>query len=136
MQPGVRRHQGRDRRGLSLSTFVAVVLVCLFLMAGLVIDGGAQVSAERRAQVVAAQAARAGADAAAAQRLAGGSGVPAAIAAANTVLSSQGVSGEVQVSAGVLTVTTSVTTPTVFLSLLGQSAVIGHGRASAVLIRS
>lgn len=128
--------RGQPERGLSLSTFVAVVLVCLFLMAGLVIDGGAQVSAERRAQVVAAQAARAGADAAAAQRLAGGSGISEALAAADQVLKAQGVSGQATVSAGVLTVTTSVTTPTIFLSLVGQSSVQGRGRASAVLIRS
>ena len=44
-------HPGRrpcpDERGVSLSAFVAVVVVALLAMGGLVIDGGAQSSARR-----------------------------------------------------------------------------------------
>ena len=32
----------RDQRGMSLSVFVAVVVLALLLVAGLVVDGGAQ----------------------------------------------------------------------------------------------
>lgn len=122
-------------RGASMSVFLVVVVMALFLIAGLVIDGGAQVTCERRAEVVAAQAARAGVDASAAARLSGGTGTADAVLAARRVLASQGVTGTVSLNAGVLHVTTSVSTETTFLSLLGKFTVTGSGDASAVLVR-
>lgn len=61
----------RDQRGLSLSPFLVILLPALLVMIGLVVDGGAQAAAARHAERVAASAARAGSDAAAADRLSG-----------------------------------------------------------------
>lgn len=125
-----------DERGASLSVLVVVVMMALFLVAGLVVDGGAKVSAVRRAESVAAHAARAGADAGAVGRAAGtGVDVGAVRAASAGVLAERGVAGDVVVEAGEVRVTTRVEERTVFLSAIGIDAVAGTGDATAVLVR-
>lgn len=126
----------RDQRGVSLSAFFAVVVLGLLLMAGLVVDGGAQAVAGRRAELLASAAARAGADATAASRLAGEpADVSAAVAAAQQVLSaSADVTGEVQVAAGRIRVTTRSGADTVLLSLIGIRRLDAHGSAEAELV--
>lgn len=124
-------HEDVDERGVSLSAMVAVVLVALFLVAGLVIDGGAKVRASREAEVVAAQVARAGSDAGAAERVVGRDGSATALTAARAALARHPeVAGEVSMAEGQLRVTTSTSAETTFLSLLGINRV--HGRGSAV----
>ena len=125
-----------NQRGVSLSSFFAVLVLALLLVAGLVVDGGAQALAARRAELLASAAARAGADATATSRLAGQSpDVAAAVAAAQRVLAADSeVSGEVTVVAGRIRVTTTGAARTVFLSLIGIPRLEVRGSAEAELV--
>lgn len=125
-----------NQRGVSLSSFFAVVVLALLLVAGLVVDGGAQAVAARRAELVASAAARAGADATAASRLAGEkTDVAAAVTAARQVLSaSEDVTGDVEVVASRIRVTTTSGADTVLLSLIGIPRLDAHGSAEAELV--
>jgi hypothetical protein len=125
----------RDQRGLSMSSFVAVVVFALILVAGLVVDGGAQAVAARRAELVASSAARAAADETAAARLAGRRpDAGAAIAAAQRVLSASGdVTGDVRLVAGRVEVRTTSSTEPVFLTLIGIRQLTARGSADADL---
>ena len=136
MSARVARRRRHAQRGLSLSAFVVVSVLGLILIAGLVIDGGQQLAATRRAESTAAAAARAGANAAAGEQLGGGAAGPRAIAAAQAVLDASGVAGQVRLIDGRVRVDTSVTAPTIFLSILGYDAVTGHGSATAEVVRS
>lgn len=126
----------RNQRGMSLSSFVVLVIPALLIVAGLVVDGGAQAVAARRAELVASAAARAAADATATDRLAGrkpDSG--AAIAAAQGVLTASGdVEGHVELVGGRVRVTTSSGADAVFLSLIGIQRLPAHGSAEAELV--
>lgn len=131
------RAQRRDERGQALSGFVAVVLVALFLTAGLVIDGGSQAAAARRAQGAAAEAARAAVDEGAVARVAGDPMSPSSVrASAESVLHDRGVQGSVTVDGTVVHVATSQTVPTHFLGLIGIGTLTAHGEASADLRES
>lgn len=124
----------RDQRGQALSSFVAVVVAALLLVAGLVVDGGAKVSAARTAQAAASAAARAGVDAGATSRAAGARvDVGAVTAAARGVLAERGAAGTVAVVGGRVTVEARVSTPTVFLGLIGISRLDAAGSASSEL---
>lgn len=127
----------RDERGQSVSVFVLVVSGALIMTAGLVIDGGQQVTASGRAESSASGAARAAADAAATPELAGSSGVAAAVTAARAYLAGEpGVSGSVSVAAGVVHVQTHASAPTLFLSVIGIDQVSAVGSADANLVAS
>ncbi|MFV0406532.1 MAG: hypothetical protein ACK5LN_06880 [Propioniciclava sp.] len=125
----------RDDRGQALSSFFAVVMVALFLTAGLVIDGGAKSAASRVAHGAAAEAARAAVDAGARAR-AGGRPVDlgAVQAAGRDVLTVRGVEGAVTVRAGRVKVTTAKTVDTLFLGLVGVPTLTAHAEASAMLL--
>lgn len=124
----------RDERGQSLSALVAVVLVALFLVTGLVVDGGRQVAAARSAESGAAQAARAASDQSATTRASGtGLDVGAVRAAGQRVLAERRLTGEVSVVGGQVRVTARSSSPTLFLSLVGIATVSGAGEATAVL---
>lgn len=128
------RGRQRDQRGQALSAFVAVVLTALFGVAGLVIDGGAKSAAKAEAESVAAHAARAAVDASARARAIGLPPDAAEVTRAGTrVLADRGVTGEVRIQDGVVRVTTSTTTRTVFLSLIGITSLQAEGEATAVL---
>ena len=118
--PGRRRRAlaGADR-GVSFTTLVVGLLPMFLVLCGLVVDGADHACAERGATVVAAQAARAGADAAAAIELAGGDGSVAAAAAARHTLSAGRVQGSVEVSGGRLHVRVDDSVDTVFLGIIG-----------------
>ena len=125
---------GRDQRGQALSSFVAVVLVALFGVAGLVVDGGARSAAKAEAESVAAHAARAAVDAGVRHRAAGRPvDVGAVRAAGQQVLADRGIVGEVTVEAGRVTVATRTRTRTVFLSLIGVAELRASGDATAQL---
>ncbi|WP_040160821.1 hypothetical protein [Nigerium massiliense] len=132
-----KRRDDRDERGHSLTVFVAVVVAALILMAGLVVDGGAQSAASRKAHQVAAQAARAGTDAGATAR-AGGREADSAemLAAARQVLAGSGVQGTATVSGGAVEVRTRVSTDTVFLSIIGIRTLSAEADATSVLLAS
>lgn len=126
----------RDQRGQALSAFVAVVLSALFGVAGLVVDGGAKSAATAEAKAVAAHAARAAVDASARARATGTPlDVGAVTAAGAQVLTDRGVTGQVTITDGVVRVTTSTTTRTIFLSLVGITTLSASGEATAVLER-
>lgn len=126
----------RDSRGQALSVMVLVVTGALVLMAGLVVDGGQQVTATRRATAVAEQAARAATDAAAASALEGRPDPVVAAAAAREVLAAdRRVEGTVAVLPGLqVRVTTTSQTPTTFLSVIGIGTVSGGATATADLV--
>lgn len=134
-----RRHlalpRRRDERGQSVSVFVVVVMAALIMITGLVVDGGQKADAVSRAESVAAGAARAAGNAVAGQQIAGRSDVAAArLAAQNYLAGSPGISGEVEVSDGVVTVTTRTSSATIFLSIIGIDAVVGTGQAQVDVV--
>ncbi|MCW5952665.1 MAG: hypothetical protein KIT69_10435, partial [Propionibacteriaceae bacterium] len=104
------------------------------LMCGLVVDGGAQAEAARRAQSAAAMAARSALDSTATARLAGAEPeVGKAVAVARQVLAAHGVEGDITLRAGQVEVTTTAQVETVFLSLIGINTLRATGSATAEL---
>lgn len=140
-----RRHLSRAGAGDagSVSLLLAVFVLGLFAAAGLVVDGGGRVRAVQHADDVAAEAARAAAQAvspAAVQGRStgldtGGLDSASAAAAARAYLQDAGVQGQVSVSGGRVQVNTSVVYTPVLLSAAGAGPVTVHGRASARLAR-
>lgn len=126
---------GRSEAGFVAATVVALVM-SLFLVAGLVYDGGLAVAAHRRAFNEAAAAARAGAQAMKGSTIAGGpvdADPSAAAAAAHSYLASTGHSGSVTVSGDLVEVSVSFPYQTVILGAAGVNdiTVTGIGRARA-----
>jgi hypothetical protein len=125
----------REERGQALSVFVAVSVLALLLVCGLVVDGGAQAQAARRAQTAAGLAARAAIDTTATARLAGSEPEPGqAVAAARRVLAAHQVEGEISLRAGRVEVRTSTRVETIFLSLIGIDTLGATGSATADLL--
>lgn len=126
----------QDQRGVSMTSFVAVVVLALLMVAGLVVDGGAQAEAGRRAEVAAAAAARAAADETAAARLAGVAvDYGAARRAAQSMLAqSPGIRGTVKFQDGKVVVNTTTEVDTVFLSLIRIKQLSAKGSATAELV--
>ena len=123
------RKVAQDEKGQSFTAFVALTLSALFIVAGLVIDGGAQAAAVRKAEGAAARAARAGADAGVAARLAGTVDVAAVRAAAQESLQANGVTGLVQIHGVQVVVDTEIQVETSFLSLIGIKSLTAKGHA-------
>ncbi|MEU0214369.1 hypothetical protein RI578_41060 (plasmid) [Streptomyces sp. BB1-1-1] len=130
------RHALRDDRG-AMSLFVLVTIVALFLVAALVYDGAGKLRALTHAEGVAHEAARAGGQAVDAGKAISGQGVSvdrnAAVAAARTYLSREGVNGSVRVSedGGSLEVTVTETYTALYLG--GASGTVtGTGSANLV----
>lgn len=129
--------RSRSQRGASSSLLVAIIAPMLLVLVGLVVDGGGQLAAVRQAEAVAAQAARAGADASATQLIGQQASVAAAArAGAEEHLRRARIAGTVTVTDGVVTVNTTVPYRTVFLGIIGQHQLVGHGTASARLAGS
>ena len=128
---------GQADRG-SIAAYLVVIAVALFALAGLVLDGGAALTAHGRAADVAAQAARAGADALDGTSLrsptpAGLTANPAAArAAAQAVLSAADVQGEVTVTGSQVTVWAHAAKPTAILAIVGIDEVGGNATATAI----
>lgn len=128
------RGRPRDERGVSLSVFVATVVVALLAMGGLVMDGGALSVATRECQQVASEAARAAVDAGALRRAAGLSDDKSEMrAAAQGVLNAYGVAGEVAFEDGAVVVRTRATVETTFLSLIRINELRTDGESRAEL---
>ena len=136
----LRRVLANTERGLvtvwlSLASFVMIVLV------GLTVDLTGQVHAQQRARDIAAQAARAGGEqvnaAPAIRGLSATVNASQAVNAARAYLASSGMEGSVNLSNGTtLTVSTSDTYQTKFLSIVGLSGMRVSGSAEARLIRA
>lgn len=135
LTPRLRRALRDDRGAMSL--FVLVTVVALLAVAALVYDGAGKLRALTHAEGVAHEAARAGGQAVDAGKAISGGGVSvdrnAAVAAARTYLSREGVSGSVTVSedGGSLQVTVTESYHAIFLG--GASGTVtGHGSANLV----
>lgn len=128
---------GGSERGQSLSVLFAVVLPALLLVIGLVIDGGAQAGAARRAESAAAAAARAAVDATAASVLAGrGPDLVMAREAGLDVLAGYpDVTGEVRLVGGMVEIETIATVRTQVLMVIGITTLSASGQATAELRR-
>ena len=132
----VGRPAGQDG---SVSLFLVVAVLALFIAVGLVVDGGQKLRSTQRADDVAAEAARAGVQSV--QPASTVRGLPAqvnpeaAISAARHYLSVAGVAGTVTVTGGRVQVSTSISFTPAFLSLIGLGTQIVTGRASARLAR-
>ncbi|MDO5285852.1 MAG: pilus assembly protein TadG-related protein [Actinomycetia bacterium] len=122
--------QRHHDRGQSVTVFIAVAMVALLAVAGLVVDGGRRATTTRDLQLVAQQAARAGADSAAQLQINGDSG-SRATAGAQRFLAAAGVSGSARVRGTVIEVETRAQVPTVFLSVIGIRSLSASGWATA-----
>jgi len=123
----------------SITLFLAISAVGLLVLAGLAVDGAAKVRAVQRADRVAAEAARAAAQALDIAAVRNGDGIAvdrrAALRAAHEYLAVAGVEGSASIEgAARLTVVTHSSTPTVFLSLVGVPDMRVSGRADVVLV--
>ncbi len=134
-----------DSQTGSVSVLVAVLCLAMLLMAGLVVDGGRQLIAYRRAANDAEQAARAGAAALNPAALRGGSYTldpAAATAAAGRYLSAaaagqnglQITGSRVTVTGNTVTVQLTLRRTTTFLAVLGVTGLTATGRGRARLV--
>ena len=106
----------------SLTAFLAVLALGLFVLVGLVVDGGRALVARRQAVDVAEQAARVGADQLSVDALRSGQFVvdPASAASAVTnYLEATGATGTVSVTGNSVTVHIVHNTPTTVLGMIG-----------------
>jgi Flp pilus assembly protein TadG len=124
----------------SVALFMALFTVALIAVAGLVIDGGASLAARGRAHDVAAQAARAGADALSPQSLRASSpedlliDPAAAQAAAQQYLRAGHATGTVTVQGQDVTVTARIPRRAVILSAFGIRDISGTSTATATIL--
>ena len=131
------RVQHEPDRG-SITAYLLIMTVALVVLAGLVLDGGAALTAHGTAADTAQQAARAGADALDEQSLrasapAGLTTNPAAAReAAAAVLAAADVTGDITITATAVTVTARATTPTAILAIVGIDQVGGTATATAI----
>ena len=132
----VGRPAGQDG---SVSLFLVVAVLALFIAVGLVVDGGQKLRSTQRADDVAAEAARAGVQSVQPANTVRGqpaqANPEAAISAARHYLSVAGVAGTVTVTGGRVQVSTSISFTPAFLSLIGLGTQTVTGRASARLAR-
>lgn len=129
------RPRAQDEGQLTL--FFAIVVVGLLLVAGLVLDGGAQIRAAQRAQAIAEEAARAGAQTVDVDALMQGEATRLdphqARTAATAYLRTSGATGSVTAGTETVSVEVTLSEPTLFLSLIGISELSASGSATARL---
>lgn len=131
--------QSDSDRG-SVSLYLVVLFIGLFALAGLLLDGGRALAARGHAEAIAQQAARAGADALSNASLRAGGPTHLRLdpllarRAAQQVLDSAHVTGEISVDGIAVTVTAHASEPTVILSIVGVSRMGGTASATAQAI--
>jgi Flp pilus assembly protein TadG len=131
------RHGARPEEA-SISAFVALLLVAIFVLLGLVVDGGAAITAQQAAHDEAEQAARAGAGALSLDSLRAGVvqiDPSAAVAAAEAFTVAAGHRGVATASAGVVHVQVQYRIRTAILGIVGISSLPVSASASAVDVR-
>lgn len=125
--------------GGQVTAFVVVFTTALLLVAGLVIDGGAILTTKRQATDIAAQAARAGAQALSVDVLRGTGGQQLdpeqATAAAHAFLDRAGHPGTVTVTGDSVTVTVAIDQALAILGLGRDGQVTVSGQATARNVR-
>lgn len=123
----------------SISVVVAVLAPSLFLLAGLVVDGGTAIAARQRAAYVAEEAARIAANQVSIDSLRRDElpqiVLAEATAAAYQYLAQAGATGTVLVGAAEVEVTATITTPTILLGLLDVDQFTVTGNATARVIK-
>ena len=121
-----------------MSVFACGAIMALLIVAGLVVDGTAQIAARERAQGAAAQVARFATDAAVPYLVDGGDGRAAAMTAAQTAAGTfHDLTFDIALDAdGSLRVRAHAVVRTVFLQLIGVSSLSATGQATAVTYRS
>lgn len=128
-----------DREQGSLSLFFVVAMAALFIAIGLVVDGGGKMRTSQRVDAVAAEAARAGAQAITSDALVHGTPpqveAARAVTAANDYLADAGMQGSVQVSGTSITVTATTSYAPIFLSAIGIGDQTVTGQATVELVR-
>jgi hypothetical protein len=132
------RHRLRGDRG-SVTVYALGMMLALFVVAGVAVDGTRAAQASADANAIAAQAARSGGQAIDPAAAVQGQDVvdpAAAVAAAQSYLSAAGVSGQVQIVGNQVLVDVTISTETTFLQLLGISTFTLDGHATADLARS
>jgi hypothetical protein len=121
----------------ALTAFVAVLALALFALIGLVVDGGAALTAKRSALDIAEQAARAGAGAVSVDQLRRGYvevDPAAAVRAATASLQAAGVHGSASVVGDEVEVHDFIDEPTVILGIVGIRRIQVSADASATLV--
>jgi len=120
-----------------MSVFACGAIMALLILAGLVVDGTAQLMARERAQGAAAQIARWATDASVPYQVDGSDGRNVALTAARTAAANYpDLNFDITMDqAGVLHITGTKQVNTVFLQLIGVSSLPATGMASAVVIR-
>ena len=122
----------------SITAFVALMMVAILALAGLVVDGGSDLSAHQSAVDEAEQAARAGAGALSVEALRSGSlqlDAAQAVTAAEQFTAAAGHPGTATVSGGTVTVAVRYRVRTQILGIIGISTLPVSASASAVNIQ-
>jgi Putative Flp pilus-assembly TadE/G-like len=122
----------------SISAFVVLFLVAVFVLMGLVVDGGSALTARQAAADEAEQAARAGAGALSVDALRSGSvqiDQTEAVAVAEAFTVAAGHPGTATVSAGKVMVEIHYRIPTEILGIVGIGTLSVSAAASAVDVR-
>lgn len=132
------RRRPRGERG-SVTVYVVAMMVSLFTVIGLAVDGTQAAQAVSHANAIAAQAARTGGQAIDQAAAVQGQDVvdpAAAVAAAQSYLAAAGVDGQVQIVGNQVVVDVTISTQTTFLALIGINEFTLDGHATADLARS
>jgi len=126
----------QNQRGVSMSVFACGAILALLIVAGLVVDGTAQMMAREHAHAAAAQVARFAVDASAPFQVDGGDGRNVALTAARTAaVKYPDLTFDITMdAAGTLNIIATTRVNTVFLGLIGVSYLSAKGEASAIII--
>lgn len=128
-------HRLRDETG-GFTLIFAIVAIALLAMAGLVYDGRRQLTAQQRADAVAAEAARAAGQEIDGSTLIGSPGLDRAraVAAAREHLAAAGIRGTVTVDGSTIVVRADATEPAAILPLVGITTLEATGEASVEIV--
>lgn len=126
------RRPRRQRERGSITLIFAVVAIALIAMVGLVFDGRAQMTAQQRADNVAAEAARAAGQEINGSVVSGSAGldIARAAAAARDHLAAAGVRGRVEVRGSTIVVRTDATERARILAIVGVTTLRATGEAT------
>jgi Flp pilus assembly protein TadG len=128
----------RDTRGGgAVAVPTAILALVVAVLSGLTVDGVRAAQATASADAIAAEAARAGGQAIDTAALARGNpqiDPAAAVAAARSYLAAAHAEGTAVVDGRTITVSVTLTRPTVLLGLVGRTTITSHGVAQAQLV--
>ena len=128
----------RDTRGGgAVAVPTAILALVVAVLSGLTVDGVRAAQATASADAIAAEAARTGGQAVDTAALARGNpqiDPAAAVAAARSYLAAAHADGTAVVDGRTITVSVTLTRPTVLLGLIGESTITSHGVARAQLV--